>query len=727
MKTKRQIGLWMVVLSIFISTPTFAAINADLIVTNVSVTKVDGNAVTISYQVKNVGSILLGSPINLGGLKFATTVSINNLEDAGDKPSGGANFPNTTLLPGQTFSGTFTASSSVNVEQFHHLIFKVTARLGWPIQESNTNNNTFVRDLTPSFADLMVNSITISNVNGSSFDYTYVVKNAGANSLWLDKCQYQISLSNDLAVDPTDIQLGTFPFVASSFLLLNPGETYTGSGSVNNAGVDLEEFNHFFLQASLKPGQVQPDKNHGNDFYDRYFVYFFSDLAFSEVNITHVNGKTFTYNFTLINNGESPIYLDRFGLNLSVSQNNLLEASDPAVGYIAIPTTQLPILPGGTYTKYGTATSPVELEQYSNFFIQANVLNGKLNPDKNHGNNTVLKSIIPTFTDLVVEDVTIDNVYGATVDYTYTIRNNGVSTLYLDRQYFQTYVSYNNSINPNNVLTGGGLFTPTPLTLSPGESFTNSGTTTATGDLHYYRFLILEARLLAGQSQPQQNHDNDHFGRFIPTSFANVMVNNIEFIATDINSVEFKYYISNTGISDLHLDQFYFETYFSADNAYDIFDIPAGDSTLSEEVLITNAYHSGTFTSAAAVNRAQYPFLIFVVKAIPGQTAYDSDPSNNQYITYAPISLSYQSFDKSLAKSGAFKVEKADDAISMENISNASQNCSYILYNMNGEKIKEGNFVQATQLSTEGLSSGIYMVRVSDGSIQETIKIFIAQ
>ncbi len=543
MKTKKQIGLWIVVLSLLFSTPTFAIINADLVVTNVSVTKVDGNAVTIAYQVKNVGNILLGTPIDLTGLKFATTVSINNIEDAGDKASGGANFPSIILYSGQTFSGVFTASSPVNLEQFHNLIFKVTARLGFPIQESNTANNTFVSDITPSFPDLTVSNITITNINGNSFDYTYVVKNIGASSLWLDKCQYKISLSNDLAVDPTDIQLGTFPFVTSSFVLLNPGSSYIGTGSVTNSGVDLEEFNQFFLQAELKPGQVQPDKNHGNDFFDRYFSYYFSDLAFNEVNITHVNGKTFTYNFTIVNKGENPIYLDRYGLSLSVSQNTLPDASDPTVGYVAIPNTQLPLLPGGTYTKYGTAVSPVELEQYSNFFIQAKVLDGKLNPDKSHGNNTVFKSIIPTFTDLVVEDVTIKNVYGEVIDFTYTIRNNGVSTLYLDRQYFQTYVSYNNSINPNNVLTGGGLFTSTPLSLAPGEIYTNSSTTTATGDLHYYRFLILEARLIAGQSQPQQNHDNDHFGRFIPTSFANVMVNNIEFIATDINSVEFKYYI----------------------------------------------------------------------------------------------------------------------------------------------------------------------------------------
>jgi hypothetical protein len=726
MKTQKQIGLWMALLFLVISTPTFAAF-ADLVVTNVSVTKVDGNAVTISYQVKNAGSIF-SSPIDLTGMKFATTVSINNLEDAGDKPAGGANFPGVVLSAGQTFSGTFTAVSPVNLEQFHYLIFKATARLGWPIQETNTSNNTFVRDVAPSFADLMISSITISNVNGSSFDYTYVVKNNGASGLWLERCQYKISLSNDLAVDPTDVQLGTFPFTTASFVLLLPGQTYTGTGSVANAGVtNLEDYDHFFLQAELKTGQIQPDKNHENDFYDRYIAYFFSDLAFSEVNVTHVNGKTFTYNFTITNKGESPVYLDRFGLDLTVSQNNLPDALDPAVGYIAIPATQLPLLPGNTYTKYGTAVSPVELEQYPNFFIQANLLSGKLNPDKNHGNNTFMKAIPPVFTDLVVEDVTIDNVYGSTIDFTYTIRNNGVSTLYLDRQYFQTYVSYNNSINPNNVLTGGGLFSPTPLTLAPGESFTNSTFTTASGDLHYYRFLILDARLLAGQSQPQQNHDNDHFGRFIPSSFANVTVNNIEFTATDLNSVQFKYYLSNTGVSDLHLEQYHFETYFSTDNVYDIFDIPAGDSTLGNDVLIKNAYSSNTFTSSASVNRTQYPFLIFVVKPISGQTAYDLDPNNNQFITYAPISLSFQSFDKSLSKSGVYKVESKEDVISMENIPRTSQNNTYVLYNMNGEKVNEGDFSQTAEINTQGFASGLYMVKVTDGAVQETIKIFIGQ
>jgi hypothetical protein len=44
---------------------------------------------------------------------------------------------------------------------------------------------------------------------------------------------------------------------------------------------------------------------------------------------------------------------------------------------------------------------------------------------------------------------------------------------------------------------------------------------------------------------------------------------------------------------------------------------------------------------------------------------------------------------------------------------------------MSGEKIKEGNFDHTMYFETEGLTPGIYLVKISNGFAQETIRIFI--
>ncbi len=723
MKTRKRTLLWIALLFICVCSKTWAAAPPDLKLMSLTITEVYGNDFWLTYQVKNIG----GSPLELHRLRIVTYASSNTILDATDVSAGITNIGPfaPVLAPGESYTKTINASSgSTSLEAKHFILAIVEVRPGYVSQETALVNNILVKDAKPSFTDLVVDNVTVTEINGRGFDYTYTIRNTGVAKLHLNKHFYKAYVSKGLNTGD-DVQVSTGP-LTNVYVMLSPGETYTGIGTVADAGADLTVFKRFLFQVHLETGQSDPEQSHTNDFFDRYIPPSFSDLKFSSVNVTHVNGKTFTYNFTVTNAGNSPVYIDRYNFNLFVSQNNTWEATDPSVGYLTVPSNQLLLLPGNIYTRYGTAVSPVELEVYPNFFIQAAVLPGKINPEWSIGNNTVSKSLPPYFTDLSVEDITVDNVHGNTIDYTYTIRNTGISTLYLERQYFQTYVSNNGSIDATDVLTGGDLFTSTPLALNPGESFTKSATTTAPShvNLIYHRILILDARLLNGQSQPQNNHDNDRGARSIVNSLANLAVNNIEFIYPGTNSLYYTYYVSNIGKSKLYLDQFRIETYFSSDNTLDIFDIPAGEANFeTSEPLITNAYYSHNLLSIANVNRADYPYLIFLVKPKPGEIAYDIDQFNSRYIIYAPPAIP----TASLAKSASYEVTRTDGEVNLENISNKSEYSDYVLYNLAGEKISEGHFEQKTKITTQGFTSGIYVLKITNGEVQETIKLFIGQ
>jgi len=105
---------------------------------------------------------------------------------------------------------------------------------------------------------------------------------------------------------------------------------------------------------------------------------------------------------------------------------------------------------------------------------------------------------------------------------------------------------------------------------------------------------------------------------------------------------------------------------------------------------------------------------------------YEVSYTNNQYIKYIPT-LVVQGFEKSLSKSNAFKVEKNDDVLTLENNVDIDQQTSYIVYSIAGEKISEGSFVQKKEINTSALKNGIYILHLTNGSTNESVKFVVQQ
>jgi len=452
------------------------------------------------------------------------------------------------------------------------------------------------------------------------------------------------------------------------------------------------------------------------------------DLAVTNLTVTNVNGNSFTFTYEVTNVGTGSLELSRLYFQTYVSANNVYDAGDlPSGG--AIFGNNAPVLTHGqTYSGSWTASSSSSIETYHYLLFAVNLRSGYVNQETNLANNTLAKDVAPSFADLVVSSIVVNNINGNTLSYTYTISNNGASTLYLDRFYFQSYVSQNSVYDGTDVASGGSVFGSAPLTLAPGTTFTGTWSSTVSVSLQTYPYLIFDVRLLSGQVHPQVSLTNDRYVKYLPYSFTDLVVTDITLNSFNpTSSVDFTYTVANGGQTALQLNQFYFQTYLSTDNVYDHLDKPAGGSVFATSaVLTTGNTYSGSWTSSAGVSIQSYPYLIFIVKNVYGVVVYEVSYTNNQYIKYIPT-LVVQGFEKSLSKSNAFKVEKNDDVLTLENNVDIDQQTSYIVYSIAGEKISEGSFVQKKEINTSALKNGIYILHLTNGYTNESVKFVVQQ
>ncbi|MBC7486889.1 MAG: T9SS type A sorting domain-containing protein [Cytophagaceae bacterium] len=141
--------------------------------------------------------------------------------------------------------------------------------------------------------------------------------------------------------------------------------------------------------------------------------------------------------------------------------------------------------------------------------------------------------------------------------------------------------------------------------------------------------------------------------------------------------------------------------------------------------MATGYKYSGSWTSSAGVSIQSYPYLIFIVKTVYGAVVHEVSYTNNQYIRYIPT-LVAQGFEKSLSKSTAFKVEKSDEVLTLENGADIDEQTSYNFYSIAGEKISEGSFDQKKELNISSLENGIYILNLTNGFTYESVK-FVVQ
>ncbi len=251
----------------------------DLVVMAAAVTCWSTDSVSWSYTIKNIGS----APANLDGPTGdnADNVSIQAylsadtvFQNDSDIAAGGTiigSSPLGTLDPGETFSGTFSASAPVNPAVTPYLVLKVD--YGGVVAESDESNNTLAVPLGEEgcHPDLIVSSLAVTAFTSSSISYNYTITNIGGAPAHIEGPTSSdfdnVSVQAYTSPDTIFANAGDFPaggtIVGSSPLAdLNPGDSLSGSFT---SGATVDRFKLPYLVLKVDFGDSVTESNEANN------------------------------------------------------------------------------------------------------------------------------------------------------------------------------------------------------------------------------------------------------------------------------------------------------------------------------------------------------------------------------------------------------------------------------------------------------------------------------
>ena len=234
------------IVSLFMVNYSSAIDKPDLIVTSLTVTSFTANSIQYDYTIKNVGTVSanLDGPtgenhdnVNIQAFLSSDTVFNNS----GDIEAGGTILgvsPLGELAPGESFSGSFGASATVDTSVTPYLTLMVD--WGGVVDESDETNNTASALISSedSKPDLIATSLTVTSFTANSIQYDYTIKNVGTVSANLDgptgenhdNVNIQAFLSSDTVFNNSgDIEAGGTILGVSPLGELAPGESFSGS------------------------------------------------------------------------------------------------------------------------------------------------------------------------------------------------------------------------------------------------------------------------------------------------------------------------------------------------------------------------------------------------------------------------------------------------------------------------------------------------------------------
>jgi hypothetical protein len=247
----------------------------DLVVAALSVTSWTPSSITYSYTIRNIGT----SPANLDG---PTSLNSDNVSvqaylspdtdySHGTVAAGGTilgNSPLGFLDPGETFTGSFTSSASVDPSATQYLVLKVDA--GNVVDESDETNNTGAAPIVAEPApDLIVTSLAVTGWTSTSISYAYTVKNVGTAAVDLvgpNPPQTSVSVQAYLSADTVYESFGDVAaggtVLTSTPTILKSGDTFSGSFS---ASVAVWSTPPRFLLLKVDAGKVVSELDENNN------------------------------------------------------------------------------------------------------------------------------------------------------------------------------------------------------------------------------------------------------------------------------------------------------------------------------------------------------------------------------------------------------------------------------------------------------------------------------
>ena len=331
--------------------------------------------------------------------------------------------------------------------------------------------------------------------------------------------------------------------------------------------------------------------------------------------------------------------------------------------------------------------------------------------------------------------LSVTNVVNNSVSFTYSIKNNGSAILYLNRMYFQTYISANSTYDASDLPSGGSIFSNNTIALSYGQVYSGTWTSNAVGgSITGKPYLLYQLKVRSGYSMPECNTTNNNIAYYYGCNIADFDVTSLSFTNIDYinNRVTYNYTIKNLGWGAADLSKMYYQTYVSRDAVFDATDVAAGGSIFfspAPGVLQRNQTYSSTASSrpAQSVSIQDYRYLIFQVKVYSG-TLDECNTANNQEVRIIPLPAPAAALNAYLLRAS---YDSENHSLVMTSDDEENKPVQYRITKVDGQSFEyaanEGTFTGRHEVSLPGLASGMYIVNFTNGKESQSLKFVVVE
>src|SRR6478609_9471960 len=168
-------------------------------------------------------------------------------------------------------------------------------------------------------------------------------------------------------------------------------------------------------------------------------------------------------------------------------------------------------------------------------------------------NGTLKDGLLPlcNIADAVVGKIGITSVVGNTLEYTFVVGNAGNGILYLNRMYFQTYLSEDAILDATDQAAGGSIFGDTAPALNFHESYTQAWyyNSSSPVDLTRYHFVIVQVFVRPKFSMPECSTANNVAVKDIGCNLSDAFISNITINNVNVgaNTFDYTFTVTNGG------------------------------------------------------------------------------------------------------------------------------------------------------------------------------------
>ena len=481
----------------------------DLIVTNLTApaTTIDNRTISVSYTVKNQGSV--AAPADWYDRLFLSNDTVFDLSDTAlDSSFISSQSP---LAP----DGTYTITGDVYIPDTtlgdRYLLLVTDFFEDQPETNESNNQLTMLITLIDENADLVPTAFTgpSSALAGQTIDVSWTVKNNGALDAAADGFD-AIYLSNDEILDVNDQLLDSF----SNFSLtpLNAGASYTQNKSLN---LSASNAGNKYLLIVVDQINDQLEINEINNVRSLPITVQSVDLVVTTATAptTFVSGDSVSVSFTVANQGNASALTDWHDFVYLSADNIFSPFTDQLIGSVSADS-QSPLGAGANYSQ--TQNLNVVTGFVGNgflIFVADELGNGSgIQPETNNGNNTFSVPVRVLSIDLGVDAGSVSAPsaaqYGQTINVAWRVRNAGEDP---------TLASWSDGVylSSDGTLDGNDRLITTvpaagPLPLNANGTYTLNATVTLPLDALASPgnfFLIVKADVNNGQHETIENNN----------------------------------------------------------------------------------------------------------------------------------------------------------------------------------------------------------------------------